>query len=532
MMDYPPILRNDSAFWLHERHQRLSGRNQRRRGDSLWACMAFALMALVIAIMAFCNSPARGQEIIEFSASWCGPCQEFKPTIHAAEKVGIPIHECDLDSCKSLAANYGVTSIPAMVAVNANGVKVGDVVVGRRSLADIQRLWATVSPVDATIVMQPAATVATQPRTPQQPASVAQPIPAANECPQLRGWPDSRICQRSDGATASFIALHGKPSYAITCQHGITKVGQSLLIFANDGQRIPVVVVGMDQQADCALLKMELVATKFFEVADNEPTIGESYSFYGFPVDMQRQAAAFGGQRGRITESPDPHLGTASGSPTYGHSGGPLIDARGKLFGVLSGNPGGPVIYSRLSEMKKLLVCQCAACQSSGGGCCQTVEYVLPYRNDQAQIWATWRRWADGVNASIKQLQDRAEQTSSTTNAGPTTDDAAWRQQIEGNIARFQSDVDARLRDVSVVKGGGTGDVTQVQLKAACDEWERRLAALRSEYESLTEQMAQIKQTASTSTAKPQPFYMRVSRDSQYQSVSPGQYVTLPLSKQ
>lgn len=56
--------------------------------------------------------------VIDFSATWCGPCQQFKPIYHKvageyAQKA--TFYTADLDECEALGREYNVTSIPCIV---------------------------------------------------------------------------------------------------------------------------------------------------------------------------------------------------------------------------------------------------------------------------------------------------------------------------------------------------------------------------------------------------------------------------------
>lgn len=62
--------------------------------------------------------------VVDFSAVWCGPCQQFKPIFHkaAADFEGrIDFLAIDVDSFPSLAEKYGVSAIPTVVYFDAAG---------------------------------------------------------------------------------------------------------------------------------------------------------------------------------------------------------------------------------------------------------------------------------------------------------------------------------------------------------------------------------------------------------------------------
>jgi len=59
--------------------------------------------------------------IIDFTATWCGPCQRMKPEYEAAEKHtrkytdAITFCSCDVDKEAELAREYKITSMPTLV---------------------------------------------------------------------------------------------------------------------------------------------------------------------------------------------------------------------------------------------------------------------------------------------------------------------------------------------------------------------------------------------------------------------------------
>lgn len=63
--------------------------------------------------------------LIDFWASWCGPCRMIAPVIDeiAAERGDIKVCKVNVDEEQELAARYGVMSIPTLVAIEGGEVK-------------------------------------------------------------------------------------------------------------------------------------------------------------------------------------------------------------------------------------------------------------------------------------------------------------------------------------------------------------------------------------------------------------------------
>lgn len=83
---------------------------------SLAVCLSFALCSSIWAA-------DHDSIVYDFSASWCGPCQQMAPLVEKLKREGLPIRKVDIDKEKSLAEKYNISSIPTFVVV-VNGKEV------------------------------------------------------------------------------------------------------------------------------------------------------------------------------------------------------------------------------------------------------------------------------------------------------------------------------------------------------------------------------------------------------------------------
>ena len=58
-----------------------------------------------------------------FSATWCGPCQAFKPVMNEIKSEGYYVEFIDIDMLTDLAQQYNVRSVPTVV-IEEGGVEV------------------------------------------------------------------------------------------------------------------------------------------------------------------------------------------------------------------------------------------------------------------------------------------------------------------------------------------------------------------------------------------------------------------------
>jgi len=62
---------------------------------------------------------SRGVVVLDFYASWCGPCRMLAPILEEVEEeTNVTIYKMDVDECQSVPREYGVMSIPTVCIFN------------------------------------------------------------------------------------------------------------------------------------------------------------------------------------------------------------------------------------------------------------------------------------------------------------------------------------------------------------------------------------------------------------------------------
>lgn len=92
----------------------------------LWACTLRALSVVVAIAVCMGGEQARANDaaaalqpgdvvLLDFNASWCGPCRAMAPLVQGVEQAGWPVRHIDVDQEHDLVRRFGVTGVPCYV---------------------------------------------------------------------------------------------------------------------------------------------------------------------------------------------------------------------------------------------------------------------------------------------------------------------------------------------------------------------------------------------------------------------------------
>jgi len=92
-------------------------------GNGINLLAILALLIQVSPLFAEQKPPEYNGVLLDFSASWCGPCRQVAPIVEQMERQGLPVKKIDVDQQRTLANQFRVTGIPCFVLI-VNGQEV------------------------------------------------------------------------------------------------------------------------------------------------------------------------------------------------------------------------------------------------------------------------------------------------------------------------------------------------------------------------------------------------------------------------
>lgn len=344
--------------------------------------------------------------VYDFSAVWCGPCQQMAPLVARLEREGLPVRKVDIDKESALADKFGVSTIPTFVLV-VDGKEV-ERHSGAMTETQLRQLIAKVPATSQPLIartnglnrgelgaarsfQETLATVADSTSdTTSQESALGRLLPFRNR----RENQDQLTIRGNDSETGESptptlstdpmessvrirVTINGKINLGsgtiIHSEQGLTKILTCAHIFRgiNEDSKIEVDLLShhkdtvllarldsINEEADLGVITVATpkpVPVAAIAQADHTPHVGEQVIGIGCsggdpPTREQIRVTA-------VDKYVGPHNLECTGLPVRGRSGGGLFNAQGEVVGVCvaadtEGNRG---FYSGLFAVHSIL---------------------------------------------------------------------------------------------------------------------------------------------------------------------------------
>jgi hypothetical protein len=272
-------------------------------------------------------------EVVEFTASTCGPCQAMEPVLESVAQRGIPVRRIDIDRRRDLADQYQVKSVPTLLIVSQGHVvdRIEGALPLEPLLARLQRFGtpqASPTPVE-----------------PPQGTNIASP-PAASQQAVVQLAQQATVRLRVEDnnghsfGTGTIIDVHGQDALVLTCGHIFRESqgkGRIVVDLFAAGQTSPLdgELIRFDLQRDLALVGIRTSAPiKAVPVAGVALHVAAGQQLFSLGCDHGGDPSVLPGRLKAINKYLGPENLTVDGRPVEGRSGGGLFSYDGYLVGV------------------------------------------------------------------------------------------------------------------------------------------------------------------------------------------------------
>lgn len=351
-------------------------------------------------------APAAPEEIVllDFTASYCGPCRSIKPQIDQLIRAGYPIRPVDLTNNPQLARRFNVKSIPTFVLL-VNGrerkrLTSAQAVTQLKPLLDTARRELAATRQSAPRKEQPQKSEAGQPsllervfakrrrvepeelelvlaqepdKKPDAPAPKANPNPTSASKAAMASSVRIRVTYNGKVQFGSGTIIHSRKGRTIilTCAHIMDQAGDNpkVQVDVYSGPRKQTFVgtiIGHDIKPDVGIISIPTSSRlPVVPVAVPSLKLKKLQRVFSIGCNNGKDPTHESAQLSGIDRYIGPNNLETNHAPEHGRSGGGLFDQKGRLIGVCSaadrkGNhglyAGHRAIYDMLKKHKLLAV--------------------------------------------------------------------------------------------------------------------------------------------------------------------------------
>lgn len=348
--------------------------------------------------------------LLDFTASYCGPCQQMVPLLQNMEKLGYPIRKIDFSANPNLSKKFRVEVIPTLIVmVEGKEAKRFVGLTAEKTLCDAmnqvarklhkdrqlasngRNVSATTDPLESAASRSDARSTTDAPGTrtglagffdrlksPKNPQTQTQDdVDVRAQSPEESSTSVERtsLPHRStvrvrlmdgkmrDVGTGTVIHSVAGQSTILTCAHIFKDAASDAVVEVDifQGDKVlkyPATVLGGDHNADVALIRIKnTTALPAVKVAFDRSVLVPQESLFSIGCSNGDPPTRLKMNVVQVNRFEGPATILCTNAPTQGRSGGGLFDAKNRLVGVCSAADykAGEGLYCGLPPLQKLM---------------------------------------------------------------------------------------------------------------------------------------------------------------------------------
>lgn len=212
--------------------------------------MILAALGMFVATATMSSTASAQQKtrgyVLDFSATWCGPCQQVAPVVEKLAREGLPIKSVDVDRHPELKQQFNITSLPTFVLV-IDG-KVTKRQTGWMPESDIRRMLAAIP------APQPATPQQSDPRPSAPPHLLVNDRNSGQSTPHQRAQPKQPIARTANPIRSALLDL---PFRRKAKQQSPAPLGKTV-VRGNANDSIPALPVARGPMASSVRIKVRV----------------------------------------------------------------------------------------------------------------------------------------------------------------------------------------------------------------------------------------------------------------------------------